>query len=84
MLVSVALLAAITTVWKISIHCSVAAAAVTILTMLFGAWLSPAFALVVVCGWSRVELEDHTIAQVVAGSLLGVAAAIVSYVVIKG
>jgi membrane-associated phospholipid phosphatase len=84
MLVSLALLAAITTVWKISIHCSVAAAAVTILTMIFGAWLSPAYVLVVLTGWSRVELKDHTVAQVVAGSVLGVAAAIVSYLVIKG
>jgi membrane-associated phospholipid phosphatase len=84
MLVSVALLAAITTVWKISIHCAVAAAAATILTMIFGAWLSPAYVLVVLTGWSRIELRDHTIAQVVAGSVLGVAAAIVSYLVIKG
>jgi hypothetical protein len=36
MLASVAVLAAITTVWKISIHCAVASGSVTILCLLFG------------------------------------------------
>jgi membrane-associated phospholipid phosphatase len=79
MLGSVAVLAAITTVWKISIHCAVASGSVTILTLLFGAWLIPAYALVALTAWSRVELEDHTPAQVIAGSLLGAAAAAITY-----
>jgi membrane-associated phospholipid phosphatase len=82
MLGSVAVLAAITTVWKISIHCAVAAGSVTILTLLSGPWLVPAYLLVALIGWSRVALKDHTTAQVIAGSLLGVAAAVVTYAVI--
>jgi membrane-associated phospholipid phosphatase len=82
MLASVAVLAAITTVWKISIHCAVAAGSVTILALLFGPALLPAYALVALTAWSRVVVKDHTFAQVVGGSLLGVAAAIVTYVVI--
>jgi membrane-associated phospholipid phosphatase len=82
MLASVALLAAITTVWKVSIHCAVAAGSVTILTLLFGPSLVPAYLLVALTAWSRVALKDHTTAQVVAGSLLGVAAAVVTYAVI--
>jgi membrane-associated phospholipid phosphatase len=82
MLASVALLAAITTVWKISIHCAVAAGSVTMLTLLFGLWLAPAYLLVALTAWSRVVLKDHTAAQVTAGSLLGVAAAVVTYAVI--
>ena len=82
MLVSVAVLAAITTVWKISIHCAVAAGSVTILTLLLGPWLLPAYLLVALTGWSRVTLKDHTTAQVIAGSLLGAAAAVVTYAVI--
>ena len=50
MLASVALLAAITTVWKISIHCAVAAGSVTILALLFGPWLVPAYLLVALTG----------------------------------
>jgi membrane-associated phospholipid phosphatase len=82
MLGSVALLAAITTVWKISIHCAVAAGSVTILTLLLGRWLIPAYLLVALTAWSRVVLKDHTAAQVIAGSLLGAAAAAVTYTII--
>ena len=81
MLASVALLAAITTVWKVSIHCAVAAGSVTMLTLLFGPSLIPAYLLVALTAWSRVALKDHTTAQVIAGSLLGVAAAVVTYAV---
>src|SRR6266567_3330972 len=82
MLVSVAVLTAITTVWKISIHCAVASGSATILALIYGPWLLPAYALVALTGWSRVVLKDHTTAQVVAGSVLGAIAAVVTYAVI--
>ena len=82
LLVSVAALAAITTVWKISIHCAVASGSVTILVLLFGPWLVPAYLLVALTGWSRVAVRDHTTAQVIAGSLLGLIAAVVTYAII--
>jgi membrane-associated phospholipid phosphatase len=82
MLGSVAALAAITTVWKISIHCAVASGSVTILALLFGPWLVPAYLLVALTGWSRVVLKDHTTAQVVTGSLLGLVAAVITYAII--
>jgi len=82
MLASVAVLAAITTVWKISIHCAVACGSVTLLTLLYGPWLIPAYALVALTAWSRVALKDHTTAQVIAGCVLGAAAAAVTYAVI--
>src|SRR5487761_1630401 len=82
MLGSVAVLAAITTVWKISIHCAVASGSVTILTLLFGPWLVPAYLLVALTAWSRVVLKDHSGAQVIAGSVLGAAAAVVTYAII--
>ena len=79
---SVAVLAAITTVWKVSIHCAVASGSVTILALLFGPWLVPAYLLVALTGWSRVALKDHTAAQVIAGSLLGLVAAVATYAII--
>lgn len=82
MLASVAVLAAITTVWKISIHCAVASGSVTILALLFGPGLIPAYLLVALTAWSRVVVKDHTLAQVIGGSILGAAAAIVTYAVI--
>jgi membrane-associated phospholipid phosphatase len=82
MLGSVAVLATITTVWKISIHCAVASGSVTILALLFGPWLAPAYLLVALTGWSRIALKDHTTAQVIMGSLLGAAAAAATYAII--
>jgi membrane-associated phospholipid phosphatase len=82
MLVSVAALAAITAVWKISIHCAVASGSVTILALLLGPWVAPAYLLVALTAWSRVLLKDHTTAQVVAGSLLGALAAVITYALI--
>ena len=82
MLASVAVLAAITSAWKISIHCAVAAGSVTMLSLLFGPALTPAYLLVALTGWSRVALKDHTTAQVIAGSALGIAAALATYALI--
>jgi membrane-associated phospholipid phosphatase len=82
MLGCVAVLAAITTVWKISIHCAVASGSVTILALLFGAWLAPAYLLVALTGWSRIVLKDHTTAQVIMGSLLGAVAGVLTYAII--
>jgi membrane-associated phospholipid phosphatase len=82
MLASVAVLAAITSVWKISIHCAVASGSVTILSLLFGPLVTPAYALVALTAWSRVALKDHTIAQVLMGAVLGAAAAAVTYQII--
>jgi membrane-associated phospholipid phosphatase len=79
MLGSVAVLALVTVVWKISIHCAVASGSVTILALTFGPLVLPGFVLVAVVGWSRVAMKDHTIAQVVAGTILGAAAAVLTY-----
>ena len=75
MLGSVAVLALITTAWKISIHCAVASGAVTILALIYGPWVLCGYLLVAITAWSRLELGDHTRAQVLAGAVLGAAAA---------
>jgi membrane-associated phospholipid phosphatase len=79
MLASVAVLAAITTVWKISVHCAVASGSVAILALVYGPPVLCGYVLVALLGWSRVALADHTVAQVVAGSVLGAAAAVLAY-----
>jgi len=79
MLASVGVLAAITTVWKISIHCAVASGSVVILALTYGPLVLLGYALVALLGWARVTVQDHTVAQVVAGSVLGAAAAAVAY-----
>jgi membrane-associated phospholipid phosphatase len=79
MLGSVAVLAAITFVWKISIHCAVASGSVAILALSFGPLLLVGYVLVALLGRSRVTLGDHTVLQVIAGSVLGAGAAVAAY-----
>lgn len=67
----------ITLWWKISLHASSLAGAATMLTALYGAAMLPTFALLVMVSWSRVVLRRHTLGQVVAGSFLGIALAVV-------
>ncbi|MGW1817058.1 hypothetical protein ACWCQM_26235 [Streptomyces sp. NPDC002125] len=78
MLVTLAILTAITFAWKISVHQAVSAGACAMLVQTYGPWMAFGFLLVVVVGWSRVELRDHTRNQVIAGTILGtiVAAAV--------
>jgi membrane-associated phospholipid phosphatase len=83
MLGSVLALAVITTAWKISIHCSVAAGTVTLLALLYGPCAMAGYLLVALTAWSRVELGDHTRAQVIAGAVLGAIAAVASYALIR-
>lgn len=70
-LVGLGVAIAITRHWKMSIHTAVAAGTTTILVLVFGSWLNFAWLAVAGIGWSRLELRDHSVAQVVAGAVLG-------------
>lgn len=76
-LISGTILTIITQWWKISIHASSLAGAVTLLTFLYGAIMLPAFLLVVLVGWSRVVLKHHTLAQVIVGATLSTLLAVI-------
>ena len=84
MLASVAVLAGITTVWKISIHCAVASGSVALLALTYGPLVLAGFGLVALLGWARVAVRDHTNAQVIGGSALGAAAALLAYAALAG
>ncbi len=71
MLATLGAILPVTAFWKISVHTSVSAGAVAILTVGVGLWWTAAFPLVALIGWSRVALRDHTLGQVVAGAALG-------------
>ncbi len=76
MFATLAILAVITTRWKISVHAAVAAGASIMLAMAFApAILVPLTFVVALVGWSRVALRDHSLGQVIAGALLGMAIA---------
>lgn len=71
MLATLGAILPITALWKISVHTSVSAGAIAILAVGINPWWALAFPLVVLIGWSRVALRDHTLGQVVAGAVLG-------------
>jgi hypothetical protein len=62
---------AITQAWKVSIHTAVLGGAVATVVLLYGTWLIVFALAVVVVGWSRVQLSDHTVAQTIVGGLVG-------------
>jgi membrane-associated phospholipid phosphatase len=58
--------------WKISVHAAIAAGAATVLTLMLGPALLAVWPLVALIAWSRVQVGDHTPAQVLAGVALGI------------
>jgi len=71
MLVVLAGIAAVNTVWKLSAHAGVAAGSLISLVLVFGPWMLVATPLVALVAWSRVQLTDHTTPQVIAGTVMG-------------
>jgi membrane-associated phospholipid phosphatase len=63
-------LLAITTRWKISVHCATVAATAVLIWQLTGR-LEPGLVLLALMIWSRLYLRRHTAMQCAAGSLLG-------------
>ncbi len=53
--------------WKISIHSMGASGAFAALSYSFGIAAIPFFIIVLLVGWSRIELKCHTLSQVIAG-----------------
>ncbi|MFE2169691.1 hypothetical protein ACFXB3_32275 [Streptomyces sp. NPDC059447] len=76
MLVGLVSSLAVTVVWQISIHMSVAGGSVMILLLAFGPAVLPAALLAAAVGWSRLVLKAHTPAQLLAGTALGGTAAL--------
>ena len=73
---------AITPLWKISFHSSVATGCVTVLVMLVNPLFGWLFLLVPLISWARVYRKRHTLLQTVVGAVLAVSnTAIVLHIV---
>ncbi|MFF1837438.1 phosphatase PAP2 family protein [Streptomyces sp. NPDC058231] len=83
MLVGLAATMVVTVWWKVSVHTAVAGGVVTILILAFGVALAPLALAIAAIGWSRVRLRDHTVAQTIAGALLGGLAAAVTFGILR-
>ena len=84
MLVALAVIAPITAFWKISLHAAVAAGTAVVLTVTFdGVAAALAWPLTVAVAAARVALGAHTVAQVVAGGLVGALVPLAVYLLIR-
>ncbi|MFD7084771.1 hypothetical protein [Streptomyces sp. NPDC059918] len=83
MLATLVALLAVTPAWKISVHAAVSCGSVALLAMTYGPLVLLACPLIAVVGWSRVELADHTPAQVLAGAAVGGAVAAGAFALIR-
>jgi hypothetical protein len=61
----------VTFIWKVSLHVAAMTGAVIILGQLLGAVCVLLVPLVILVAWSRLELREHTLAQVGAGAVVG-------------
>jgi len=82
-LLQLAVIFAITLRWKISVHSAAAAGVSTLIWSLMGTPL-PLLIAVPLIAWSRVRLGRHTVAQTVAGALLGTAVFTTAFFVVSG
>lgn len=71
MVAGLAVALAVTSFWKISIHAAAAAGTVACLAILVSPWWLLLAPLVVLTGWARVEIRDHTPVQVSVGAIVG-------------
>jgi membrane-associated phospholipid phosphatase len=83
MLVTLLVCTAITQLWKISLHSAVAGGALATLVLIYGPLSLVLVPLVVLIGWSRVVVRDHSAAQVIAGTLTGPVVGGVVFVLVR-
>ncbi|PCG82283.1 hypothetical protein CIB93_30710 [Streptomyces sp. WZ.A104] len=83
MLTTLAALLAVTPAWKISVHAAVSSGSVAMLALAYGPFALAGYALVALVGWSRVALKDHTVAQVLAGTLVGAVVAAGTFAILR-
>jgi membrane-associated HD superfamily phosphohydrolase len=56
--------------WKISLHTAFMAAAVVVVVIVYGATAAGTFILLPLVAWARIQLKQHSVAQVVISGLL--------------
>jgi membrane-associated phospholipid phosphatase len=65
--------------WKISLHSTIITFVVGLVVIKFGLAFLPLAILILLMMWSRVVLKRHTLAQVIAGSVLTILALIITF-----
>jgi membrane-associated phospholipid phosphatase len=83
MLLVLGLLLAATPLSRVSVHTAAVAGSSVLLHLLFGAVGIALLPIVALVGWSRLELGEHTPAQVLAGAFIGGVGASVAYGLVR-
>lgn len=65
--------------WKVSIHSAGVTGPVFALFSVFGVIVLPLSLIIMVVGWSRIKLKNHTFAQTIVGSLIALTVGLVEY-----
>jgi hypothetical protein len=65
--------------WKVSVHMAFVTAFTAILVFCYGLPAIGASALMLLTGWSRVRLRQHTVPQVLAGAAMAVSVGVVGF-----
>jgi len=79
MLFVLGLVLAATPLTRVSVHMAAVTGAIVILQLLFGAIGVALLPLIVLVGWSRLQLREHTPLQVVCGAVIGATGAGTAY-----
>lgn len=83
MLTTLVVCTVITQWWKISLHSAVAGGATATIVLLYGPFGLVLVPLVALIAWSRVMVRDHTVAQAIAGALVGPVVGGVVFVLVR-
>lgn len=62
----------VTLVWKISLHAATMMALVTLIIIFRGSYFAVFYLGIIPVAWARLTLKQHTVAQVLAGSIIGI------------
>jgi membrane-associated phospholipid phosphatase len=82
MLFVLGLTLAATPLYRISVHMVAITGASVLLQLVFGGIGVAALPVMVIVGWSRLELAEHSPTQVIAGALVGAIGASVAYILV--
>ena len=65
--------------WKVSIHCAGVTGPIFALIFVFGPNVLPLSLIIVLLGWSRIKLKNHTFFQTVVGTLISLSVGLIEY-----
>jgi hypothetical protein len=65
--------------WKVSIHCAGVTGPIFALFFVFGIIALPLSLIIMVVGWSRIKLKNHTFAQTIVGTVIALTIGLLEY-----